>query len=167
MRVLGVDPGSRATGFGVVDFGGPQPVRIAGGVIHTKGDSLSERLACIHRRLLEVFEETQPRQVAIESVFSARTPRSALLLGHARGAALAVCGLQGMTASEYAPTVVKGAVTGYGAADKRQVQHMVQRLLRLPKAPPEDEADALAVALCHGQRMPPPRRARPRAAVTP
>ena len=154
MRTLGIDPGLRATGFGVVDLGGSRRVRVAGGVIRPGGDCLASRLAEIMERLEAVISETRPDHAALEAVFVSRNPRSALLLGHARGAALTACGRAGIPTAECAPAAVKVAVTGYGRASKDQVQRMVQRLLGLGKPPASDEADALAVAICHGHSLP-------------
>jgi crossover junction endodeoxyribonuclease RuvC len=167
VRILGIDPGSRATGYGVVEVDGSRLVRLAGGVIRPGAQLLSERLACIVATLESVIQKTDPQASALESVFTARNPRSALLLGQARGAALVACGIAGLPTEEYAPAQVKRAVVGYGAAGKEQVQRMVQRLLGLASLPATDEADALAVALCHANwsRSPiPPRSAKPRAA---
>lgn len=149
MRILGIDPGSRATGYGVVDLSNSTLQRVAGGVIRCGTGSLASRLARIDRELSAMLVEIQPVAAALESVFSARNPRSALQLGQARGVALAACGRAGLEAAEYAPSQVKLAVVGHGAADKAQVQRMVQRLLGLATPPPADEADALAVAICH------------------
>ena len=149
MRILGIDPGSRATGYGVVRLEGSQLQRLGGGVIRCPRGTLAERLARIDREVAEVLASFTPDVAALESVFTARNMRTALLLGHARGVALAACGRAGLEAAEYAPTQVKLAVVGYGAADKAQVQRMVQLLLSLPEAPPTDEADALALAICH------------------
>ena len=150
MRIIGIDPGSRATGYGVIDLEGTRLRWVASGVIRSGDGSLASRLARIHRTLLGVISENQPSTAALEAVFSHRNPRSAILLGHARGVALGVCGLAGLEATEYAPSQVKSAVVGYGGAAKVQVQAMVQRLLGLPSCPGVDEADALAVAICHG-----------------
>ena len=154
MRVLGIDPGSRATGFGVVDLRGSRLERVAGGVIHLRHGTLAERLFLLGRDLDALIAETAPDRAALESVFVHRNARSALLLGHARGVALAACGRAGLTAAEHAPRQVKLAVVGTGTASKEQVQRMVQRLLALPSPPANDEADALAVAICHGHSVP-------------
>ncbi len=149
MRVLGIDPGSRRTGWGIVDLEGARLQRVRSGVIRASQPSLVEKLAHIHDAISEIIAESTPDEVALEAVFSHRNPRSAILLGHARGAALAACGGAGLQAAEYAPTRVKLAVSGYGHADKAQVQHMVRRLLNLDALPVPDEADALAVSICH------------------
>ena len=150
MRILGVDPGTRATGYGVVDLEGSRLRRVAGGVIRPGAGSLGQRLAGIQARLAALIEEFGPDSTAVEGVFSARNARSALTLGHARGVALAALAASGLETGEYSPSQVKLAVTGHGAAGKPQVQQMVQRLLGLRDPPPADEADALAVAICHG-----------------
>lgn len=150
MRVLGIDPGSIATGYGVVSVEGSTLRRIGGGTIRAKGDTLADRLAYLQQALQRAIEELAPEAAALESIFSAKNARSALILGHARGVALAACGSHGLGAAEYTPQQVKSAVTGYGRAEKAQVMLMVQRLLGLAAPPPSDEADALAVAICHG-----------------
>ena len=154
MRILGIDPGTRATGFGVVQVEGSKLRRIAGGVIRPRCDELPGRLHELLCALTAVIEELRPEDAALEAVFTARNPRSALLLGHARGVALAACASARLSPAEYAPRRVKQAVVGYGAASKSQVQRMVQRLLGLSAPPPTDEADALAVAICHGHSRP-------------
>ena len=150
MRILGIDPGSRATGYGVVEFDGSRLRRVVGGVIRPPQSALAARLAGTFAALERVIAETTPAGAALESVFAARNVRSALLLGHARGVALLACGMVDLPTAEYAPTQVKGAVVGHGGASKAQVQRMVQQLLGLAESPPADEADALAVAICHG-----------------
>ncbi len=150
MRILGIDPGSRATGWGVVELSGSRLRRIDGGVIRPPDALLPERLAAIFAGLSAAIAASEPDAAALESIFSAKSPRSALLLGHARGVALLACELGALACAEYAPTQVKGAVVGFGAATKDQVQRMIQRLLGLGAPPPSDEADALAVAICHG-----------------
>ncbi len=149
MRILGIDPGSHQTGWGVVEREGSGFRRVAGDVIRARGDSVAQRLASIHAGLTEVIATYSPDGAALESVFTHRNPRSALLLGQARGAALVACGQAGLATSEYAPAHVKVAVSGYGRAGKGQVQQMVRRLLSLDVEPRPDEADALAVAICH------------------
>ncbi len=149
MRILGIDPGSRATGYGVVDLKRSKLYHVTGGIIRCGNGPLPQRLARIDRELSEMIAEIQPAVAALESVFSGRNPRTALLLGQARGVALAACGRAGVETAEHTPSQVKLAVVGYGAADKRQVQKMVQRLLGLESTPSSDEADALAVAICH------------------
>ena len=156
MIILGIDPGSRAMGLGLVRLEGGRVRYLAHGVIRPPSGPLPARLACIHAGVSACIEEWRPERAALESVFQHRNPRAALMLGHARGVALAACGLAGLPCSEYAPAHVKAAVTGTGAASKSQVQAMVQRLLGLSAPPPLDAADALAVALCyaHGEGSP-------------
>ncbi|HTO53332.1 MAG TPA: crossover junction endodeoxyribonuclease RuvC [Myxococcota bacterium] len=150
MRILGIDPGSNATGYGVVFVEGSSLRRLGGGTIRVRGDSLGARLAQLQRELARLIAELAPEVAALESVFSARNARSALVLGHARGVALATCAGAGLATDEYSPSQVKVAVTGFGRAEKPQVAKMVQRLLGLAAPPPSDEADALAIAVCHG-----------------
>jgi crossover junction endodeoxyribonuclease RuvC len=150
VRILGIDPGSNATGYGVVSIEGSSLRRLGGGTIRTRGDSLGARLAHLQRELARLIGELAPEVAALESVFTAKSARSALVLGHARGVALAACASAGLDTGEYSPSQVKVAVTGFGRAEKSQVARMVQRLLGLTAPPPPDEADALAVALCHG-----------------
>jgi crossover junction endodeoxyribonuclease RuvC len=158
VRILGIDPGSNATGYGVVSVDGGVLRRLGGGTIRTRGDTLAERLAHLQRELERAIAALAPDAAALEAVFSAKNARSALVLGHARGVALAACGCAGLGTDEYTPAQVKVAVTGYGRAEKTQVMKMVQRLLGLAAAPPSDEADALAVAICHGLALRSPAR---------
>jgi crossover junction endodeoxyribonuclease RuvC len=150
MRVLGIDPGSRVTGFGVVEFNNPQqPKYIICGCIRTKHNNLPQRLLEIHHGIQELINIYQPRQMAIEQVFVAHNVASALKLGQARAAAILASMQQNIMVYEYAPTQIKQAIVGVGHAQKQQVQQMVKLLLSLPTAPATDAADALAVALCH------------------
>jgi crossover junction endodeoxyribonuclease RuvC len=153
VRILGIDPGSTRTGYGVVERTGSVLSRVEAGVIRPRAVSLAERLSAIHNELCRLIRRHQPDGVALEAVFTARNARSALVLGQARGAALAACGDAGLPTAEYAPSQVKSAVTGYGRADKAQVQQMVQRLLGLSERPQSDAADAMAVAICHAQGL--------------
>jgi crossover junction endodeoxyribonuclease RuvC len=150
VRILGIDPGSIATGWGIVESEGSALRHVASGVLRPPGSEAARRLARIQLELSELVREFAPQTAALEAVFVARNPRAALKLGQARGVALAVCGGAGLEPAEYAPARVKGAVAGYGAADKAQVQAMVCRLLGLARAPARDAADALAIAICHG-----------------
>lgn len=152
IRVLGIDPGSRVTGFGVVEARGNRLVHVAHGRIAAPvHGSFAARLAAIYRGLTAVLAEHCPAEVGIESIFSARNAQSALKLGHARGVALLAAELGGLPVVEYAPMQVKAAVVGYGKAEKQQVQEMVRMLLGLVETPGPDAADALAVAICHAQ----------------
>jgi crossover junction endodeoxyribonuclease RuvC len=148
-RILGIDPGSRVTGYGVVETDGTRTVHLAGGRIVPQGESLGERLRGVFEGIRRVLEEHAPQEVAVEDVFVARNASSALKLGQARAAAVLPAVLDGLPLYEYTPARVKQAVTGHGRADKAQVQHMVRLLLGLAEALPEDVADGLAVALCH------------------
>jgi len=157
VRILGIDPGSRITGFGIIETQGDRVTCIAHGVIKTasqsggktNGAEFPERLGVIFAGIREVVRNHRPDQVAVESVFLSRNPDSALKLGQARGAALCAAIEQGLPVAEYAPRAVKLAIVGRGGAEKVQVQHMVGVLLRLKEEISEDAADALAVALCH------------------
>ena len=147
--ILGIDPGSRRTGYGVIDCTGATPRYIASGCIVTQGGDLAPRLGTIYYGVTEVIASYQPNQVAIESVFLARNANSALKLGQARGVAIAAAVAADLPVAEYAAREVKLAVVGTGKAAKEQVQHMVQVLLELSGRPQADAADALAIALCH------------------
>ncbi len=151
MRVLGVDPGSRTTGYGLIDREGPRLSYVASGCIRTAGSDFHARLAEIYRGIETVIDDYDPAEVAIEEVFVARNPSSALKLGQARGAAIAAAIARDMPVTGYAARRVKQAVVGTGRATKHQIQHMVRATLALHEAPGADAADALAVALCHAQ----------------
>ncbi len=148
-RVLGIDPGLRCTGFGVIGVQGQRLQYLASGTIKNTGGELPARLAIILRDLSEVIARFQPIDVAIEKVFVNVNPQSTLLLGQARGAAICAAVLAGLPVAEYTALQVKQAVVGNGHAAKEQVQEMVKRLLALPAAPAADAADALACAICH------------------
>lgn len=151
-RVLGIDPGSRVTGYGVVETAGNRLVYVAHGALACRpGAPMSERLASIFQGLQQVIEAHRPGEASIENIFHARNAQSALKLGHARGVALLAAELGGLPVVEYTPMQVKSAVVGYGRADKGQVQDMVRRLLCMPEAAGPDASDALAVAICHVQ----------------
>lgn len=147
--ILGIDPGSRITGYGVINVVGAQIEYIDSGCIRVKGEELPERLHQIYEGISQVINLYQPQQMAIEQVFMARNPDSALKLGQARGAAIVATVSQDVPVAEYSARQVKQSVVGKGSADKTQVQHMVTAILNLPKAPQADAADALAIALCH------------------
>ncbi|MFP4079658.1 MAG: crossover junction endodeoxyribonuclease RuvC [Ectothiorhodospira sp.] len=149
MRILGIDPGSQVTGFGVVDSDGRHSVCVASGCIRVQGEGLPERLGCIFRRVEALVREHGPEVMAVEQVFVSRNPSSALKLGQARGAAICAGVQEGLAVAEYGPRVIKQAVVGTGAATKEQMQHMVTLILSLSRQPATDAADALAVALCH------------------
>ncbi|MCC8998686.1 MAG: crossover junction endodeoxyribonuclease RuvC [Candidatus Contendobacter sp.] len=148
---MGIDPGSRITGYGIIDMDGPRSLYVASGGIQTdSGQALPERLKTIFEAVTEIVRFHQPKEVAVEQVFMHRNPDSALKLGQARGAAICAVVVAGLPVSEYAARSIKQAVVGNGAADKTQVQRMVALLLRLPEPLQADAADALAVAICHG-----------------
>lgn len=150
LRILGIDPGTRVTGFAVIEQTGRRLSVCESGVIRLdQQPELSQRLAQLDRRLYEIVMQWRPMVVAVEDIFTHQNVRSALLLGHARGVALAVAGRAELPVQPYAPATVKQAVAGHGRADKLQIQRMVQVLLALSVAPASDEADALAVAICH------------------
>jgi crossover junction endodeoxyribonuclease RuvC len=149
MRILGIDPGSRFTGFGIIDAHADSATHVHHGVIRTGGGEFTERLGIIFAGLRDVIREHGPVEVAVETVFVSHNVSSALKLGQARGAAVCAAISEGLPVAEYSPRSVKQAIVGRGAADKVQVQHMVAVLLQLQEALPEDAADALAVALCH------------------
>lgn len=151
VRILGLDPGSRITGYGVVDAG-MQGVRyVASGCIRAGQGEMAGRLLEIHRHVAELVAVYGPGEIAIERVFMSRNPDSALKLGQARGAALCGACQAGATVFEYAPRAVKRTVTGTGGAEKAQVMHMVKSLLALEGRLSADAADALAIAVCHAQ----------------
>ena len=151
MRVIGIDPGISHTGFGIVDApGGERFQALASGVIRTDAKlAFVERISHLHRELVGLFQRWQPDHMAIESVFFARDPRSALLLGHARGVVVLSAALAGIEVFEYSATEIKKAVCAYGHAGKPQVQAMVKTLLRLDKGVTNHAADALAASICH------------------
>jgi len=148
--ILGIDPGSRKTGFGVVRVEQGKPHYVSSGVIRLPvSEPLGPRLGVLFASLNEIIDLHTPDELAIEQVFLARSADAALKLGQARGAAMVACVQRGLSVHEYATRQIKQAVVGTGAANKEQVQHMVKTLLSLPAAPKEDAADALAAALCH------------------
>ncbi|GIU51634.1 crossover junction endodeoxyribonuclease RuvC [Shewanella sairae] len=147
--ILGVDPGSRITGYGVIKCVGRQQVYVGSGCIRTSSDELPLRLKQIFDGLSEIIRQYQPDEFAIERVFMAKNADSALKLGQARGAAIVAATAANLPVAEYSATQIKSAVVGTGRAQKAQVQHMIQQLLKLPSAPQADAADALGVAVCH------------------
>jgi crossover junction endodeoxyribonuclease RuvC len=151
--ILGVDPGSLTTGFGVIEVIKGQARYIASGYIRTKADELSQRLLQIYRDLCSVITMYSPSQVAIEKVFVKNNVDSALKLGQARGAALVAVANHHLPLAEYEPRLVKKTVTGYGAADKNQIKQMTRLLLGLSTVVQTDAADALAIALCHASHL--------------
>ena len=165
MRILGVDPGSRRTGYGCIETGGSRHhVVDCGAVTGPPRIPLAEKLLVVHRGLAELLARHGPDVVALEDLFYARNVRSALVLGHVRGALMLAAAAAGVTICEYTPAEVKQAVVGYGRAEKGQVQQMVALLLGMEQPPtPLDVSDALAVAVCHAHSNGPARR--PPAAV--
>jgi len=148
-RILGIDPGLRVTGFGLLIQQGNRLTYVTSGCIRASGESLPTRLGVIARDIAHVIAEEGPTEVAVEKVFVNVNPNSTLLLGQARGAAIAAAVLAGLPVHEYTAGQVKQAVVGQGRALKPQVQEMVRRLLQLPGIPSPDAADALACAICH------------------
>jgi crossover junction endodeoxyribonuclease RuvC len=148
-RILGIDPGLRVTGFGVLEACGGTLIYVTSGCIRATGTSLPVRLGVIARDIAHLIAEVRPAEVAVEKVFVNVNPHSTLLLGQARGAAIAAAVLAGLPVTEYTAGQVKQAVVGGGRALKPQVQEMVRRLLSLPGMPQPDAADALATAICH------------------
>lgn len=149
MLILGIDPGSRITGYGVLDVSLANPVYVASGCIRIHADDLAQKLAQIYAGVSELIAVHRPAEFAIEQVFMSKNADSALKLGQARGAAIVCAANHGLPVSEYAARQVKQAVTGSGAADKVQVQHMITAILGLSASPQADAADALAIALTH------------------
>jgi crossover junction endodeoxyribonuclease RuvC len=151
MRVLGIDCGSRVTGYGVIDSNGADCIYICCGAIRSKSsDPLADRLKSIYNGIVQIIREREPQAAAFESLFYATSVQSALKLGHVRGVSMFAAAEANLPIYEYSPLEVKSAVTGYGRAEKPQVQQMVRALLKLNAPPqPYDASDALAVAICH------------------
>jgi crossover junction endodeoxyribonuclease RuvC len=156
VRILGIDCGSRATGYGLIDSDGTRHRLVEAGVIETKaGDPFAERLRQIGARLREVIGEFQPEEAAVEDTFVAANARSALKLTHVRGVAMFVCAEAGLEVAEYPPAQVKLALVGNGRAEKQQVEWMTRVLLGLAEPITSlDASDAVAVAICHAARRP-------------
>ena len=155
MRILGIDPGSGSTGYGIIDTDGSRHRAVLFGAIQTNSHQpFHQRLLKIHSELRAILSREKADIMAIEEIFHAANVQSALRLGHARGIALLVAAQQGLGVYEYSPLEIKNAVVGYGRAEKTQVQAMVRLLLGLSEIPsPDHAADALAVAICHAHRM--------------
>ena len=149
-RILGIDPGSIVTGYGIIDIDGNHAVHVCNGTIRVASNDLGEKLRDIFDGLNTLIHEYTPEETAIERVFLHRNVDSALKLGQARGAAITACSANHLKIFEYTANQVKQATVGRGHAAKQQVQHMVKVLLCLDKPPVADAADALAIALCHG-----------------
>ncbi len=152
-RILGIDPGSRLTGYGVIDADRGALSFVACGVVKTNTKyPFANRINEIFDGINEVIQLHSPNAAAVEDVFMSSNPRTALKLGQARGAAIVAIMQNGLSMCDYSPRMVKQAVAGYGQADKAQVQHMVKVLLSLKGSPSSDAADALAVAICHANK---------------
>lgn len=149
-RILGIDPGSLALGYGIIDMDGNHATHVTHGIVRIQGLPLSLRLRTIFEKLNAIMDEYQPQEMSIEKVFMHRNADSALKLGQARGAAITTCAVRDLEVFEYTATQVKQATVGKGNAGKQQVQHMVRVLLCLEKQPASDASDALGIALCHG-----------------
>lgn len=149
MRIIGIDPGSINTGFGVIEKQGQKYLHLDNGVLKVQGEDVATRLALIFRGVQDLVQQYKPDVVAVETVFLNRNFQSALKLGQARGAAIAAAAVESIKVVEYSPAQIKQAVVGKGNADKHQVQYMVKMILGLSKKPVSDAADALACALCH------------------
>ena len=155
MVVLGIDPGSKVLGYGLVLEQGSQLRYLISGVLELSSkDTMEQRLAAIHLALAQIVDTHHPHQVAMEEAFSHKNVQSALVLGQVRGAVMALAGLKGVPVFHYAPRTIKKAVTGHGEAEKFQVQQMVGLLLGTDLTQRTDESDALACALCHLQNLP-------------
>lgn len=150
--ILGIDPGSRITGYGVIKDEGKCLTYLDSGCIRTPDGELSKRLLDIFDGLCELMDAYRPNEAAIENVFFHQNPNTALKLGHARGAAMVGCASHRIPIAEYSPREIKQTVVGYGAAEKDQVRSMMMRVLLLSKPPKIDASDALAVAVCHAYR---------------
>jgi crossover junction endodeoxyribonuclease RuvC len=147
--ILGIDPGSRITGYGLIREEAQKIYYIDSGCIRTSKGELAQRLLQIFDGIRQLMTKYSPNEVAIERVFMHQNPQSALQLGHARGVAMVAAAAQGIDVSEYSVREIKQSVVGYGAAQKNQVKHMVVNLLMLNSQPQSDAADALAIAICH------------------
>jgi crossover junction endodeoxyribonuclease RuvC len=152
-RILGIDPGSRKAGFGLIESGRYHPSYLLSGVIRVEKLSGAERLKTIFESVCQIIDQYQPQVMAIEKVFVYKNPNSAIKLGQARGVILCAAALKEIPIMEYTPTQIKSTIVGQGHASKDQVQFMVQNLLKLTESPQEDAADALAAALCHDRYL--------------
>ncbi len=152
-RIIGIDPGSRCTGYGIIDSDGLRHHYVSSGFIRVDDNVLPLRLRDIFLQLGEVIGEWQPASAGIEDVFVNKNIDSALKLGQARGAAICAMVQSGLEIGEYTPRAVKKAVVGSGGADKQQVQRMMKLMFNLPALPQSDEADALAIAVCHANHL--------------
>jgi crossover junction endodeoxyribonuclease RuvC len=150
IRILGIDPGSQITGYGIIDMDGNHAKHVANGAIKINKKELPDKLRTIFEEITVILEEYNPDEMAIEKVFMHRNADSALKLGQARGSAITACATRDLRVFEYTANQVKQATVGKGHAAKQQVQHMVKILLCLSEIPQADAGDALAIALCHG-----------------
>ena len=166
IRVMGIDPGSVITGYGIIESDGLRNFYVAHGHIRVRGDTFPEKLGFIFQSLSTVLAQWQPQEVAVEQVFLSNNVMSALKLGQARGAAISAVVTRDISVAEYSPRSVKQVVTGSGSADKQQVQTMVKAILEVQRTLQVDAADGLAIAICHAhsrlQRTASPIRARRR-----
>jgi crossover junction endodeoxyribonuclease RuvC len=154
MRILGIDPGSQVTGYGVVEKRGTSLIHVDNGGIFTRnGDSFPGKLRTLFAGISELVENYHPDEVAIENIFVSKNVRSSFQLGHARGVIMVAAANRNLPIYEYTPLTVKQALVGYGRASKDQIQQMVKHLLRLPETTYHDASDALAVAICHLNTM--------------
>jgi len=156
-RILGIDPGLQTTGYGVIDLRGQDIAVVEAGILQTDGKaSLAERITQLHADLVNLLAQTRPDQAAVEKLYAHyRHPRTAILMGHARGAILLACAQAGVPVRDFPATMVKRAVTGNGHASKQQVQRSIRVILALPEVPePADVADALAIAVCASKHRP-------------
>ena len=153
VRIIGIDPGSRSTGYGVIDSDGLRHKYVASGFIKISGDELPARLGTIFNEISHIISQWQPQSMGVEQVFVNKNVDSALKLGQARGAAICAGINAQLAVGEYTPRAIKKAVIGNGAADKEQIQQMMKILLKLDFLPQSDEADGLAIAVCHANHM--------------
>lgn len=152
-RILGIDPGSVVTGYGVIDSDGVRDFHVAHGAIRVAGDDLAEKLGHILYKVDQLIGEWRPQEVGVEQVFVSKNPMSALKLGQARGAAICAAVQRGLPVAEYSARTIKQSAVGYGGADKGQMQEMIKVLFSLRELPQADAADGLAVALCHAHSV--------------
>ncbi|RUM90632.1 MAG: crossover junction endodeoxyribonuclease RuvC [Thiomicrospira sp.] len=152
-RILGIDPGSRKTGFGIIESGRFHPSYVSSGVIRVEKLTGAQRLKTIFESVCQIIDQYQPHVMAIEKVFVYKNPSSAIKLGQARGVILCAAAIKEIPIMEYTPTQIKSTIVGQGHATKDQIQFMVQNLLKLTESPQEDAADALAGALCHDRYL--------------
>ncbi len=149
VKIIGIDPGSNITGYGIIEISGSSHKAISWGCFRLKRKTLADRLLQLHEELSEIIQIFQPNEAAIESVFMSKYPDAALKLGHARGTAMVTMAKHGLKVAEYAPRQIKQSVACYGAAGKDQVSTMVMRLLGIKEKPIYDATDALAISICH------------------